>query len=479
MADEIKASVPLDDASNASAKASSSPGERSAPQNVLADAGSNDKPEVSTGVFAAANTPVPAPPVTAPAKVPDPTPVAPIPKPPAPIRPIQKPEPLPAPAPAATVGIPQPLAPDPIAEEVGLVKNPIVPPPLPTPPHQSQMDTDMAKILQEVQLPERREFKTASDTVSIPVPHEVPPPKPPEPQKTTQSGEAPMTSVRTLKQDLQDVVRDQKMSLVHAATLEQEKRRVTEPVPFEPVRPSNVRGILFSVALLTGLGFTALVGVYFAMRDNTSVLQAPQDSLVFAEQTYSFPLDGQSTITLKATLAQARNASNAALGSITRIVPTVTAAGAESTEPQERQATFGEFMSALGTRAPAELLRALHDEFFFGVHTVDENAPLIVVPVASYDRAFAGMLAWEKTINADLSPLFAAVPALVLGEGGIPTERAFSDLVMRNYDVRALKDDAGTVQLYYSFPTRDILVIAESPYTFTELLSRLQAERRL
>ena len=450
MADEIKASVP--------------------------DAGSNDKPEVPTGVFAATNTPVPVPSVTAPAKVPEPVPAPPSPKPFPPIQPPQKREAPPAPTPLEPVGIPLPLVPDPIAEEVGLVKNPIVPPP---PPHQSQMDTDMAKILQEVQLPERREFKTASDTVSIPVPHEVPPPKPPEPQKATPRGEAPMTSVRTLKQDLQDVVRDQKMSLVHAATLEQEKRRVTEPVPFEPVRPSNVRGILFSVALLTGLGFAALIGVYFAMRDNTSVLQAPQDSLVFAEQTYSFPLDGQSTITLKATLAQARNASNAALGSITRVVPTVTAAGAASTEPQERQATFGEFMSALGTRAPAELLRALHDEFFFGIHTVDENAPLIVVPVASYDRAFAGMLAWEKTINADLSPLFAAVPALVLGGDGIPTERAFSDLVMRNYDVRALKDDAGTVQLYYSFPTRDILVIAESPYTFTELLSRLQAERRL
>jgi len=50
---------------------------------------------------------------------------------------------------------------------------------------------------------------------------------------------------------------------------------------------------------------------------------------------------------------------------------------------------------------------------------------------------------------------------------------------MRNYDARALKDDAGQIQLYYSFPTRNILIIAESPYTFAEVLSRLQAERRL
>ena len=50
---------------------------------------------------------------------------------------------------------------------------------------------------------------------------------------------------------------------------------------------------------------------------------------------------------------------------------------------------------------------------------------------------------------------------------------------MRNYDVRALKDDDGTIQLYYSFPTRNVLIIAESPFSFTEILSRLRADRRL
>ena len=55
----------------------------------------------------------------------------------------------------------------------------------------------------------------------------------------------------------------------------------------------------------------------------------------------------------------------------------------------------------------------------------------------------------------------------------------YEDLVMRNYDVRALKDDAGEIQLYYSFPTQNILIIAESPYSFPEILSRLQASRQL
>ena len=145
----------------------------------------------------------------------------------------------------------------------------------------------------------------------------------------------------------------------------------------------------------------------------------------------------------------------------------------------QKPATLTEFFAAIGATAPESLMRALGEEFFFGIHTVDKNAPILVIQVESYDRAFDGMLTWESSMNGDLSPIFAAVPRLVMGTDGIQVERTFTDLVMRNYDVRALKDDAGVIQLFYSFPTRDLLVIAESPYTFTEILSRLQAGRRL
>jgi hypothetical protein len=82
-------------------------------------------------------------------------------------------------------------------------------------------------------------------------------------------------------------------------------------------------------------------------------------------------------------------------------------------------------------------------------------------------------------MNQDLAPAFDAVPVLTTGPDGLPTARTFTDAVMLNYDVRELKDDSGNVVLYYSFPTPNILVIAESPHSFTEVLSRLQAQREL
>jgi hypothetical protein len=170
--------------------------------------------------------------------------------------------------------------------------------------------------------------------------------------------------------------------------------------------------------------------------------------------------------------------SSGTLGSLLHIVPVVPAVD-QNGRQSERAATLSEFFAAIGVEPPENLMRALGDDFFLGIHTVDKNAPIFVIKVNSYDRAFDGMLTWERTLNGDLSPLFTPVPRLLMGADGIQVERPYTDLVMRNYDVRALKDDEGVIQLYYSFPTRDLLVIAESPYTFTEILSRLQAGRRL
>lgn len=353
------------------------------------------------------------------------------------------------------------------------------------------IQNDIAKILKDVKLPERRETEIAGERTAAPAPTKdidallsgetggsapTPVPTAPSASAPEQPAKDVVQSVHTLKQDLQNVVQDQKISVVKAAALEQDKVR---PVEFAPPRRSNrTKNYIFAAGLLLFLGAAALGGVYIAVQGKTAPLPQQQDSsLVFAEQTVSLALGGQSPAQLKGLLAEARNASNASLGSITRIVPIVTTStdAGEST----RAATLSEFLSAIGARPPEELMRALSQDFFFGLHTVDKNAPLIVIPVTSYDRAFAGMLQWESTINADLAPIFVRVPDLKLGEDGIPANRTFSDVVMRNYDARALQDDSGAVALYYSFPSRNMLVIAESPYTFTELLSRLQAQRKL
>lgn len=459
------------------------------------------------------------PSASAPAPAPAPEPARPAPPHISPPSPAPIPPTVPRAAPSAPPTSPPSIARDsldekplpqtstqPPLEEKKVVSSPAPPPPT-SPQDQTPASTshpeDFQKILKEVKLPERPvsheaalpkqqiQYDTTLASPLTPSQHKetdqsLPtPPQAETPFKTdlkSVSSEHPssiVAPVHTLKNDFQDIVREKKMSLVRAAALEQDKRRS----PGEKydvagsVRKRHTFGIVFASVILALLGTAAFFGVALVMQERSGVAtQQEAPSLLFAESSVPLPIENLASFDIKRLLAQARLSSNT-LGSILRIIPTMSATSGET--PAERPAALEEFLKAIDARATPELVRALGSEFFFGLHTVDENAPVLIIPVVSYERAFAGMLAWEKTLNADLAPVFTSVPPTVLGESGLLEERAFKDIVMRNYDVRALTDDAGTIQLYYSFPTRGLLIIAESPYSFAEILARLRAERRL
>lgn len=377
--------------------------------------------------------------------------------------------------------------------------------PAPRPSESPALSADIAKILSSVKLPDRRDitlpgekktpaelkkFDTSiagsalAEVSSVPAAPESASAAPhPADTKPTRRNPSDVTAVHTLKDDLQGVVHDQKISLVKAVSLEEDRRArkssVAKEISGAEQRSNRTFGILFASLTLLLLGGGALFGVLFIMNQKKAPPQLDTgSSVLFAEQSILLSLDGHSSAELKRVLEAGRTTSQGALGSITRIIPVVSDVDGGGV-PQNRPATFRKFMAALGARAPDELFRALGDDFFLGIHAVDRSAPLIVVHVVSHDRAFAAMLSWEESLNADLAPLFTAVPALRQDADGLPVRRTYEDLVMRNYDVRALKDDAGDIQLYYSFPTQNVLIIAGSPFSFPEILSRLQASRQL
>ncbi len=366
--------------------------------------------------------------------------------------------------------------------------------PEPIAPPSGDIHDDIEKILREVKLPERRETKGIADKK---IPAFSPGTSATQNATGTLAGSdsnsddaasgvikmptpTRVASVHTLKDDLQHVVKEKKISLVRAVALEQDKKSRADEVGEADFgrseRSKRVVGIVFAILLLSLLGGAALFGVYFVMMGHSATNTQQVNSIVFAEQSVALPISGVSALELKRRIASARQTQSGSLGSITRIVPVM-----DTTEPatEPRPATLSEFFSAIGVKAPADLARFLSNDFFFGLHVVDKNSPVLVIPVISYEHVFADMLAWESTMNADLSPAFTPLPATILDTNGIPSARIFKDDVMRNYDVRELKDDAGQVQLYYSFPSPNLLVIAESPYSFPELLSRLQSVRRL
>lgn len=297
------------------------------------------------------------------------------------------------------------------------------------------------------------------------------------PQATKKAFNIP--SVHTLKDDLQDVVESEKISAVKAAALEARKREKRDQaslqqIPRAPRSHAVLKTILAACLLiLCGVGALLVVSVVKnqrAVNEGTTALS----SIMFSEQTLSYPIQGKTGVPLRQELSLARTQIQIPLGAVTRIA---------SVLPQQdgtpRVITAREFLSALGATLPTDLAQSLSDEYFFGVHSLDQNVPILVLPLIDYEHAFAGMLGWEKTISDDLRPLFTHVPAETLMSDGTLVSRKFEDVIIQNYDVRVLKDANGTIRLLYSFPTRNFLIIAESPNSFVEILSRLRAERRL
>lgn len=294
-----------------------------------------------------------------------------------------------------------------------------------------------------------------------------------------------MPSIRTFRNDLTTLVRVNKVSLVKAAALEQEKNRgkktiaEQEGAQVDRRKYTKIFMIVGVIAVLVLLGSLALGAVFFIQSQRTSTVSvAPETSIMFAEQTVSLPLTGSRARDILNQLAQARAQAVFTLGSVTRIVPVFVETNSNGATV-ERPASFIEFLNAINAQLPVGLETSFMDEFFLGFHTIDKNTPVIVVPVSSYERAFGGMLAWEKTINDDFAPFFSAVPHETTDAEGNLVLGRFEDIIVRNYDVRALKNRNGEIKMLYAFPTRGVLIIAESTHSFDEALSRLRAERRI
>ncbi len=289
-------------------------------------------------------------------------------------------------------------------------------------------------------------------------------------------------SLRTFREDVTTLMRTKKVSVVQEVVMQQKAKEaretgaVEEAAEVKKVVHRKRTGLAFAVFALVLLGSLALGSVvYIAMqRVPGQVAGTSPDSLMFAEQTYAVPIDDTQADTLRKKFGDAREQATLTLGAVTRLVPTEL-----DTEKTPQSVAIGRFLKLIGAKPPDILTRTFLGPFFLGIHTIDQNVPVLVIPIQSYDRALEGMLAWENSINLELSPLYTFVPMDITNASGTPEKNVFKDLVVNNFDTRVLRDEKGEIRLLYAFPTRNLLIITERPNSFIEALARLRAERRL
>jgi len=118
-----------------------------------------------------------------------------------------------------------------------------------------------------------------------------------------------------------------------------------------------------------------------------------------------------------------------------------------------------DIMTFLAPQAPGSFVRSVTN-LSFGAQ---DNRPFIVLRVNNFDNAFPGILAWERTMSADLVPLFGPI----VTESFDPQARTdsqtreafFRDIITNNLSSRLLADEEGEDRIVYTFLDKQTILI--------------------
>ncbi len=139
-----------------------------------------------------------------------------------------------------------------------------------------------------------------------------------------------------------------------------------------------------------------------------------------------------------------------------------------------RPAEASEIFTALALRVPGNFSRSVRVVSFgsyAGTH------PFIVMRSTDFSTAFAGMLAWETTMSADLVPLFGTAVNESFDETARTATQVrtafFRDTIMANVSTRVLVDASNTERIVYGFVKPNLILIAPNEATFTAIAPQL------
>lgn len=308
-----------------------------------------------------------------------------------------------------------------------------------------------------------------------------PPPLPMPPVPPKEVGPSPL---HTYTSDFADHIDKRQASTfsVLAAESDAAKKRSTGAR-----KKSLVSSVL--ATLLFVIGGVGIAGAYwYVMKLSATPLSPlPVPSLVFADERMKLSGTGPELLRQLADAASEPLVDGNVL--VTYLSESTTTAKGEVVETP---LAGGALIRALQLPAPDIFLRNVSPASTVGIISAGvETRPFFVFRVTSYERTFAGMLAWEETVGRDLALLYPSygppsvneeAPVINLGtstpvaasEPAVPLPY-FTDAVVASHDVRVLKDTRGNTLMLYGYADKATLILARDAAAFAALIPRLTA----
>lgn len=291
--------------------------------------------------------------------------------------------------------------------------------------------------------------------------------------------------VRTFKSDAEEAIKMERMSSASIAIAEEKKKQKYEP--FNPIdsAPKSKKILIFITGLLFVFGGIGAFNFnYIKEKINLGTKSKTPfeiSSLITADSNLEFNLSELGKKDASNSLFEIIKTANIKSNSIQNIYTTKTVI--ENEKETKKIVESKEFIPLISSKIPDILFRSLSSKYMLGVHSLNGNHPFIILKTDSYENAFAGMLSWEKNMAGDLSALFPRNIPLSTQEGTTTTEQVlsykkeFEDILVKNRDTRALKDESGNIFLIYSMTDKETIIITSNTVTLIELFDRILRSR--
>lgn len=271
----------------------------------------------------------------------------------------------------------------------------------------------------------------------------------------------PIKSLRTYQGDVQEAIEKNNYSSTTILVSEQKRKleNPIDPVTVEKYKIRNKNFIFFSVILIV-LGIVSISGLYYLKsKEAVEIEQKTKTLIAFTEET-NLSLGSVNQQELFSKFSESKTNWSTPVNSVLYVNPTVN--GNEiSTE---------DILSLIAPDMPPSLVRSFGEKYMLGIYSFDTNEPFIILTVKDFSLAYPGMLKWEKDMLSNLGNMFS-IPTI---ENASTTNVfTFKDEVIKNRDLRVVKDATGNTLVLYSFIDRKTLIIAKDEDILSAIVGKI------
>lgn len=282
----------------------------------------------------------------------------------------------------------------------------------------------------------------------------------------TRTATETISPIHTYSSDFADHIDERKATTFSVLAAQQDSAQPTA-LP-NPARSRNtVKIVLATIMIMIGLGLIGGAGYLFTSKQIPILTVAKASSLIPYDESVEIKGTGVDLQQQLANKAQGVLVQGNILLAYVSVSTTTQQGSVGIPQPG------GVLINRLELPVPDIFLRNIDPTSTVGViHAGEQTSPFFIFRVNSYERTFAGMLAWEPAAPNDLGILYPPYPEDASSTPSTNTA-GFIDIVIANHNVREYRDSRGRSVLLYGYLDKQTLILARDAAAFTAIAARM------